>query len=126
MSDTTELTVRIQSDKNIPEEKLEQLTYALRDELRELDVGNVALNEQNYQIPEGAKSGEFVEIGTILLSLVGGSTFIPSVINGLQSWLQRNDRKKLTIEIKGDKLELTGASKEQQNALISDWLAKHT
>ena len=66
-------------------------------------------------------------LGSLLVTLGGSlaSNVIPSLANTLQSWVTRQDRHTISLEIGGDKVQLTGVSDEQQEKLIDAWISKH-
>ena len=111
-------------------EELERITYSLRDELSELDaIEKVDLVTKEGKAPEGSKAGaEVIALGSLLVTLGTSalSTAIPSLSNALQSWLTRHERRKISLEIGGDKIEVTGVSDEQQQQLIKSWLSNHS
>ena len=108
-------------------EELEQLTRQLRAELLELDVTAVDLVKAG-KIPEKAKAGDPISWGVLLLTLAAPGGVLTSLINLLQSWLSRHERRSLTIDIQGDKLELKGIpiSPEERQRLLDDWLSRRT
>lgn len=116
-------------DLNEPEE-LERLCHNLRDELNELDVIEKVdlITKEGEQAPKGSKSGgEVAVLGSLLVTLGGSvaSNVIPSLANTLQSWVTRQDRHTISLEIGGDKLQLTGVSDKQQEKLIDAWISRH-
>jgi Ca2+/Na+ antiporter len=54
----------------------------------------------------------------VTLAASAASTVIPNLANTLQSWLTRNERHKISLEIGGNKLEVTGVSVLAKNSLI--------
>lgn len=78
------------------------------------------------EIPQGSKVVEPVSWGTIILTLLAARGVVPSLINLIQSWLTRNERKSITLEMNGNKLQITGIPLEQQQLLIEDWIGKNT
>lgn len=117
-------------DINEPEE-LERLCHNLREELNELDVVEKVdlVTKDGEQVPNGSKSGGDVAIlGSLLVTLGGSfaSNMIPSLANTLQSWINRQDRHTISLEIGGDKLQLTGLSDKQEEKLIDAWISRHT
>ena len=131
MEKKEKVLVNIESLDNLNEpEVLERLSHNLRDELIELDaIEKVALvTKEGEQAPKGSKSGgEVAVLGSLLVTLGGSlaSNVIPSLANTLQSWVTRQDRHTISLEIGGDKLQLTGVSDEQQEKLIDVWISKH-
>ena len=125
------VVVNIESLDNLNEpEELERLSHNLRDELNELDVIEKVdlITKEGEQAPKGSKSGGDVAVlGSLLVTLGGSlaSNVIPSLANTLQSWITRQDRHTISLEIGGDKLQLTGVSDKQQEKLIDVWISKH-
>jgi hypothetical protein len=111
--------------------ELERVTHNLRDDLTEVDaiekVDFIAKGRKENVAPKGSKAGgEIVALGSLLVTLgtAAGSSVIPSLVNTLQSWLTRHERHKISMEIGGDKLEVTGLSDDQQQKLIESWLGR--
>lgn len=111
--------------------ELERITHNLRDDLTEVDaiekVDFIAKGRKENVAPKGSKAGgEIVALGSLLVTLgtAAGSSVIPSLVNTLQSWLTRHERHKISMEIGGDKLEVTGLSDDQQQKLIESWLGR--
>ena len=125
------VVVNIESlDNHNDPEELERLSHNLRDELNELDVIEKAdlITKEAEQAPKGSKSGgEVLNLGSLLVTLGSSlaSNVIPSLANTLQSWVSRQDRHTISLEIGGDKLQLTGVSDKQQEKLIDAWISKH-
>lgn len=110
-------------------EELERITHNLRDDLNGLDaIEKVDLVRKEGEPPKGSKAGDVVTLGSLLVTLgsSAASTLIPSLANTLQSWLTRHERHKISLEIGGDKLEVTGISDEQQQRLIESWIGRHS
>jgi hypothetical protein len=110
--------------------ELERITRNLRHELNELDaVEKVDLvRKEGEGVPKGSKvGGEIVTLGSLLVTLgaSAGSIIIPNLTNALQSWLTRNERRKITLDIGGDKLEVTGVSSKDKERLIDVWISRH-
>jgi len=129
-----ELLINIESapieEKDDDPEELERITHNLRDDLNELGaVEKVDLVKQaDKEAPKGSKSGgDIVTLGSMLVTLgaSAASTVIPNLANTLQSWLTRNERHKISLEIGGDKLEVTGISDKEQQKLIDTWISSH-
>ncbi len=110
-----------QTDK----EELEMVTRQLREELLGLDVEDVDFVSTG-EAPEKAKAGDPVTWGTLLLTLAASGGVITTVINAVQSWLTRADRRSITLEIDGDKLEIKGISSEEQQRLTDEWLKRRS
>jgi hypothetical protein len=66
-------------------------------------------------------------LGSQVVTLGGSlANVIPSIANTLQSWVSRQDRHTISLEIGGDKLQLTGVSDKQQEKLIDAWISRHS
>jgi hypothetical protein len=112
-------------------EEIERITYNLRDDLAEVDaIEKVDLvTKEGEKAPEGSKAGaEVAALGSLLVTLgaSAASSVIPNLTSSLQSWLTRHERRKISLEIGGDKLEMTGVSDQQQQQLIEAWISRHS
>jgi hypothetical protein len=125
-----ESTSKEEEDHDEDSEDLERITHNLRNELAEIDIiEKVDLVTKEGEAPKGSKAGgEVVALGSLLVTLgtAAVSTAIPNLSNALQSWLTRHERRKISLEIGGDKIEVTGISDEQQQQLIESWISRHS
>jgi hypothetical protein len=122
---TLQASLTLDAGPRADAEELEQLTRQLRAELLELDVESVNLLKAG-KAPERTKVVEPISWGTILLTLAASGGVLTSLINLLQSWLNRHENSSLILEIQGDRLELKGISisSEDQQRLLEDWLSR--
>jgi hypothetical protein len=120
----TQLRLVIDTDPEADNEELEQLTRRLRQEILDSDVGDVYLVKAG-EVPTGAKSGDPVTWGALLVTLAASEGVIATLINLLKSWLTRNEQRRIALEIDGDRLEVTGLSSEEQHRLINEWMNRH-
>jgi hypothetical protein len=118
---TVNLTIRTEGE--VDPEYLAKLTQQLRDALLRLDVEDVALPSAE-KAPEGSK-GDAVTWGQLVIALAASGGVFTTMITLLQAWVTRHERHTLTLEIDGDKLEITGISLEEQKRLIDEWLSRH-
>lgn len=126
MNEPNVLSLKINSLPEDDEMHLEELTHRLRTELEELDVEKVEVAKSG-KAPEGTKSGVDIPAwGSLLVTLATSSGVIPSLVGTVQSWLKRDEGRSITLEIGGDKLQVTGISSEQQRRLINTWLKVHS
>ena len=116
------MVININSSPDDDNEQLERLTHQLNEDLRELDIDKVDLIRKG-DAPIGAK-GDVMTWGSLLVTLAS-SGVLSTLVNTLQSWLTRHERQSMTIEIGGDKLQITGISSEEQKRLIEDWINRH-
>lgn len=120
---TTQLILKIDAGPEADAEELEELTRKLREELAELDVKAVDL--VRAEAPARAKVDDPATWGMLLVALTASGGVITTLISTLQSWLTRHERRSVTLEIEGDKLEVTGISSEEQQRLINAWVSRH-
>ena len=79
----------------------------------------------------GERHGDFtppydpVTWGALLVALTASGGVLTTLVNTLQSWLTRHERRSVTLEIDGDRLEVTGISSQEQQRLIDTWLSRH-
>jgi hypothetical protein len=50
---------------------------------------------------------------------------LPTLVGSVIAWLTRDRSRKVVIELDGDRLELSGASPEQQQVLVEAWLDRN-
>jgi hypothetical protein len=124
----TDQTIRVHlgldADPEADAEESERAARQLREELLELDVETVEF-AKGGETPEGAKAGAAPDLSTILLTLAASGGVLTTIIGVLQSWLTRHERRSVTLEIDGDKIEITGISSEEQKRLIDAWMHRH-
>jgi len=120
---TIQLLLNLDASPEVDDEELEELTRKLRKELLELDI-EAADFVSAGEAPAGARSAEPVTLGTLLLTLAASGGVLTTVVNVLQDWLSRHDKHSVTLEIGGDKIQVTGISSEEQKRLINAWLTR--
>jgi hypothetical protein len=109
-------------------QELEEITRLLHDELSELKyVDSIEYTKNNdATIPEGSKGIEgIMEVGSLLVTLATSSGVLEGITGTIQSWMQRTGQQKITMEINGDKIEITGITSENQDKLVEAWINKH-
>ena len=89
------LILTIDSGTEIEDDELDMQTRLLRRELIELGVTSAGTSSGGAA-PEGAKSAEAVTLGS--LALVVLPTFLPKVLEYLQSWTQRDESRRVKIK----------------------------
>jgi len=113
------LTVRLSGADDADTEELNQ---QLQQDLRELDDADFELAHFGAT-PEGTKSGlASIDWTTLFVTLAASGGALTTIINLIQSKLTKD--RSVTLEIDGDKLEVTGISSEDQKRLIDDWLKR--
>lgn len=123
---TIQLVLSINAGEETDAEEMEALTQQLYRDLLELeDVESVDLVRAGKQ-PERAKVSDPISWGTVLVTSLAAGGVITTLINAIQSWLTRNERRSITVEIDGDKLQITGISSKEQQQIINAWINNHT
>jgi hypothetical protein len=121
---TIQIMLKLDARSETDMERLAELTRQLRNELLELDMEDVGL-VRSGEIPKKAKAGDPIAWGELLVTLTSSGGVVVALVNVLQSWLTRHERRSVTLEIDGDKLEVTGISSGEQQRLINAWLTRH-
>lgn len=124
---TAQITVFIDSDSDsetCPED-LERFTQSLQREFSSLDVESVDLLNGG-ESPSNSKVGDPISWGAIIVTLLATGGVITTLINAIQSWLTQCERRSITLEINGDKLQIKGISSEEQKRLIDAWIDRNT
>jgi hypothetical protein len=120
-----EVHVALEPDLGTDPEDVERLGRQLRNELRALDVDDVAVVDSGPP-PDGAKSGAAASLTEWLITLSAGGGVFVTVIGTLKDWLSRRGAAhKLTVTIDGDTLELDGATANERAELIDNFVRRH-
>jgi hypothetical protein len=117
------LTVRVDVGGSDAEE-IEQLSRQLRRQLLELEVARVDPVTSEV-VAGGAKAGELLAVGALVVSLVNSSGLLAAVVAQVQAALARMGRHTVRLEIDGDVLEVTGVASGEQRRLIDAWISRH-
>lgn len=106
-------------------ERVAAVTQLLRNELVQLDVNEVSA-VRSGPAPEGTRALDIVAAGGLLVSF-GSSSLLRTVISTVRGWLTRSPAggRSVKIEVDGDVLELSNASREDQDRLVAMFLARH-
>jgi hypothetical protein len=116
------LQIQIGQPQDTDAEELEDATGRLRDELLELDVDAVERPAAG-SAPPGSRGLEVAALGTLLVSVAHDA--LPVVLATLGRWVSRHGERRVTIELDGDRIEVSGASAEDQRRLVDAFLARH-
>lgn len=73
----------------------------------------------------GTRAGAAVAAGT-LVGLLASPVVLRAVVDVVKSWLERQKRGSVTIKVGEDSIELTAATRAQQDALVQAFLDRHT
>jgi Effector Associated Constant Component 1 len=119
-----QLKLSVDAGPGADAEESAEFARQLRETLLDLDVDQVAL-AQTGEAPAGSK-GIPIDWSTLLVTLAASGSALTAVINTVQSWLSRQGQQSVTLEMGGDKLILTGASSQQQQELVDNWIRRHS
>jgi hypothetical protein len=120
MADSVELVLRVSAGLEDDTGQLAELAGRLRSELLDLDVQDVD-RLSGEGVPPGAK-GVAAIAGWLSVRLAPEA--LREVLAKVADWVTRNDRV-VEVSYGGDTLKLSRATREQQERIIDDWLARH-
>lgn len=104
-------------------ERLEELTLALLDELRQL--GEARIDRVDEPAPEGAKSGVALQIGSLVVSGAFSAATAAAFAKVMVARFDRAKARKVTIKKdNGQSLEFDALSKEDQHVLVEKFAAQ--
>lgn len=120
MSDFEQLRIVVSSDALDADARAE-LARNLRGELLNVDVEDVRPDASGPP-PAGAKSGEVIAVGALIVSLA--PSLVPTVVDIVASWLKRQPSD---IEVEVDGQRLTGrVTSQQRDAIVAAYLSRIT
>jgi hypothetical protein len=117
------VAIELHEEGATPEE-LDRSTDRLRRELMDLDVDRVR-KPSSGEAPAGARGIELAAIGALIVEFGRSTKTLSTVIGAIQSWLGGHKDRSIKIEMGGDKLEIAGASSDEQQRLITSWIDRH-
>jgi hypothetical protein len=115
----TTLRIEVVGSPGTDAEELDDATRVLREELLALDVLDV--RAAHVAVPDGARAVEAVAAGTLLVTLNAGLLAI--VARAVHAWIERGGARSAILQIGSDRIELGGASREDQQRLIDAFVA---
>lgn len=120
------MTLEVAEDGADPE-RIDVLAGYLRQELLQLDVGDV-VRAQDGAAPPGSRGIDVAAIGALLVTLGGAATNLNEIVTVVRGWLSRGGaaRRTVKISIDGDVLELSEVSAARQDELIGLFLRRHS
>ncbi len=118
----TEVVVSIDPGADTGDDARAESALRLREDLVNLDLESVRFAPGARPSP-GAKSGETVAWGTLLVA-VASSGALTALVNTVNGWIARQRGGTVSVKIGEDELVLTGASSEDQRRVIDDWLER--
>jgi hypothetical protein len=118
------LEVKLDLDPEADAQELDELTRRLRRQLLELDVESVERAEGPPR-PPGARAADATSLGTLLVTIASTPELLRAVVGTVREWLSRARCRSVKVKLGDSELDLTRVSLEQQERLISDWIAHH-
>jgi len=119
-----EVLVALEPDPGADAEETDRLGRQLRQELRSLDVDDVAPVD-GAPAPPGAK-GDVASIAQWLVTLSGTGGVVATVVATVRDWLSRRSAgHKVTLTIDGDTLELESSSSAERAQLVDTFVRRH-
>lgn len=121
-----ELRLQISED-GADAERLAVLAGYLRGELLQLDVEDVTALPAG-EAPPGARGVDMAAVGALLVAIGQSAEGLAAVVSAVRDWLQRGAgaRRSVRLELGGDALELSQASKADQDRLIGLFVSRHS
>ncbi len=117
------LTLRIELDagKQAGPEERDEVARALRRDLLELDVD--AVERPVRPAPDGARSGEAIVLGTLLVTLA--PQLLTSACAVIEGWIKRRGERSVELELDGDRIVLDNVSDDERHRLLELFVARH-
>lgn len=121
-----ELRLHLAED-DADDQRLATLTAYLRTELLRLDVEDVTTASLGEAPPGTKGSSELADIAGLVVTLGQSADSLRSVIAAIQAWLPRGigHLRSVNLEIDGDKIELSNATRTDQAQLIQLFVSRH-
>ena len=119
-------TVQIQlSEEGADAERLDALAGYLRQELLDLDAGQVE-PFRTGEVPPDTRAFDVVAVGGLVVSLIN-SDALRAVVATVRNWLSRGQSTThaVRLEIDGDAIDLSAASTAEQERLIEVFVTRH-
>jgi hypothetical protein len=78
------------------------------------------------EAPAGTRAGLVTELSTLLVTIAPTLPALGEVVQVASGWLTGGGRgRSVKLSIDGDVLEVTGATRDQQEQLVAAWLRRH-
>ncbi|HEX9635302.1 MAG TPA: hypothetical protein VGB34_07475 [Candidatus Limnocylindria bacterium] len=94
--ETLRLVLEVGNDTDGDVEEVDRLTRRLRSEILDQEVESAELVTAG-EIPEGARAGEVIAIGSLLVTLL--PSVLPNLIDLLGGWLKRDTTRTIKIKL---------------------------
>jgi hypothetical protein len=121
---TAQVLLEVNGEPDSGIEELAESIAQLYAGLIELDVSHID-TVRIGEPPPGAKAGEGLVLGALVVSLVRSAGGLTAVVRMAQDWLRGHSHRSIKLDLDGDVLEVTGLSSDDQRRLISSWIERH-
>jgi hypothetical protein len=118
------LGVELVGTRDSDAEELARLAGLLRRELLQLDVEDVRMARPDGEAPEGAKAGELLAAGALVVTV--SPLLVRQVLRLIDTWLRNRPLRTVRVELDGRVIELGHASVEDQRRLIDAFVNSGT
>lgn len=120
-----DLTIVIE-DPEMDHQELENETYSLRDALIDSNgVMTVGLVHAP-NVPLGTRGPDAaLQIGVLVVTTLGSSGALYALLAIVRACVDRGKSRSATLEIDGDRLQLTGLGRQQQQRVVDAWARRH-
>jgi hypothetical protein len=104
-------------DQGSEAEDLATQTAKLRRTLLELDVDDVR-HVTAGPAPDGTRAVDVLAVGSLLVALAKAPQLVSSMAQVLSAWVSTRNGRSVTVEIDGNRLELTGVTRDDQQRMM--------
>ncbi|MGW1462789.1 hypothetical protein ACWCPT_00350 [Streptomyces sp. NPDC002308] len=104
------------------DEELLRLGSQLRRSLQDLDVLDVRSGRYTGDLSEGAKSGELIAAGSVVVT--AASLALRQILLLADTWLKNRPVRGIKVEMEGRVIELSNAAAGERARLIDEFLAR--
>ena len=104
----------------------EEAAFALVEELRERSLAFAIVPAEPSRTPGAKDASQLITVtGQVLVAIASGGA-LTALIGAVQAWALRDNAKKVTIEIGGDKLLIEGGDDSHRAELAKAFLKRHS
>src|SRR5262245_18028371 len=114
---STEVRLTLDAGPDADISEVAALARQVRTGLLDLDAVESVELARTGTAPSDSKAGDVVAWGELIVAIGGAGGALTALIGALQSWVSRDERRSVTIEIDGKKLVIAGASPEDRTRL---------
>ena len=123
MTQPRQMLMQVVGKEDADAVEIAQLARQLRRWLLESDVD--VQSAAAAEIPRGARGGDTVAIGTLVVTVLTSRALLTSVLGAVQAYMEASKARSVKIQIGDDLLEVTGLRSDDQTALIKSFVDRH-